>query len=436
MRYDRDEFLSSPLGRLAAHNARSARQVWLKLAGQPQSKNSATESSVARDQADINQQMTVFGRKGPFRVPVVLQLDFSACPPNPPDVHTLAKHYLDVLQQPLPRSGVNRPRLLLNDDRQVRLLFCGYDLEAPKNSGVVMRVATLTDFVRDLELYADIKQGNFDGVNGRSVRDWINSAGDQDEERFADAWQEHRRHQELRAERTALFGPDGYSLMEEMHQRDVQELTLGGREPRPDNLAMIYAPHVGRPDASSPLHRFELSNSELISSYLGHPVLSVNLSAPAVRRGESDAFKAQVRLALGELRVQRPWMFPLRTMLGITVLYTAPASGQAIDLDNLARRIVPFVHSELKPPSDPVHLVDLSRVPAESRQFYEARLQRLKRTPKHHVTRYQVLRLPRHSGDPAEGSVKLVLHGGQRYWGPWAAVDDAIGRWAQDVRDE
>ncbi len=62
-------------------------------------------------------------------------------------------------------------------------------------------------------------------------------------------------------------------------------------------------------------------------------------------------FKKAVREALVEFKKNRPVMYPLLTLAGATILYIPPSDGLRIDLDNLARRVIPSVHEELRPPA-------------------------------------------------------------------------------------
>jgi hypothetical protein len=66
----------------------------------------------------------------PMRGPVALDLHFRAAQRNPPSIHRVVKHTLDLLGPALP--GIKRPRrrsVLYRDDRQVKFLYADLDQE-------------------------------------------------------------------------------------------------------------------------------------------------------------------------------------------------------------------------------------------------------------------------------------------------------------------
>jgi hypothetical protein len=103
-------------------------------------------------------------------------------------------------------------------------------------------------------------------------------------------------------------------------------------------------------------------------------------------------------------------LFPLKTQAGITILFQPPECG-SIDLDNLARRIVPFVNEE----------------------WYQERQMAMKRMPKHSITHYQVIQLPRLSGDSEHGFVRLILESGEGFETLWRKIDTLADRWEKKV---
>lgn len=126
-------------------------------------------------------------------------------------------------------------------------------------------------------------------------------------------------------------------------------------------------------------------------------------------------------------------MFPLLTTIGVTMLYVPPAVGLGIDVDNLARRVIPFVHEELKPPSTLHHAAKgyESVQDAEWEQQNREELKRLNRLPPYQVSKYQIFELPRTSADPADGSVSMVIDVGLGSFGPWHKADEIIDAWKE-----
>src|SRR5437016_4253387 len=155
----RNDFLNSAKGRLLAYRKRKKRVVDFLWSGKLQSKNSASPKLNARFQNELLENMKLYGRKGPFTGALVVEIQFWAGARNSPGVHSLAKHYLDLLQKPTPGVSLNRSRVLVRDDAQIEFLSCSYDTRMD-DDGLRLRVRRLSDFFEDLELYSDIAGGN------------------------------------------------------------------------------------------------------------------------------------------------------------------------------------------------------------------------------------------------------------------------------------
>ena len=122
----------------------------------------------------------------------------------------------------------------------------------------------------------------------------------------------------------------------------------------------------------------------------------------------------------------------LRRALTPKLAGTAPAERGAVDLDNLARKVIPHVHDVLEPPSmwrvaRPIDQTDTRLV-----EFFDKQARIAKRLPKHQVTRYEVIDIPRTSSDPPEGSVRLVLCDGVQGRTFAEFIDSAIKEWDED----
>ncbi|MFN5946625.1 MAG: hypothetical protein ACK5Q4_07190 [Phycisphaerae bacterium] len=210
------------------------------------------------------------------------------------------------------------------------------------------------------------------------------------------------------------------------------------REPRPDQLGVLYSPIIGAGHVQKELQAIRVGTSQMLKQLFETDGMSIDLGAPAIREGQSAEFRAAIASTLSEYRKAEPVMFPLLSTLGVTVLYLPPKDGhaQGIDLDNLARRVIPHVHAELRPPSNLAHTIQLEKLPKDLQGMWQSTLEKLKRTPRYHVTRYQVLVLQRFAGDPIDGRVRLVLHGGDGYTGPWDESDLLLSDWADYVERE
>jgi hypothetical protein len=140
-----------------------------------------------------------------------------------------------------------------------------------------------------------------------------------------------------------------------------------------------------------------------------------------------------VRNALKKLRSHR-LLFPLLMPVGITVLYLPHGRGQELDLDNLARRVVPFFHDALRPPSDLVHSLEIDDMPdGKAKTYFMAKRADLSGLPKVHVASYQVLRLPRTTSDPVKGNVRLLIHVAEPFGGVWNHVARTLSDWSHEL---
>ena len=154
-----------------------------------------------------------------------------------------------------------------------------------------------------------------------------------------------------------------------------------------------------------------------------------------MEEGESKKFKQLVREVIKDFAGRFPHLIPLVTQVGLTILYQPPSNGLGIDLDNLARRIVPFFKDIMRPPSNHLFTVDLERIPRSDIAVSLAKARAsLKGMPKHSVTHYQVVQLPRLEGDSEHGFVRLCLEPGDSPVTLWAKIEGYVDAWEEKLR--
>ena len=119
-----------------------------------------------------------------FRVPAAIHMHFHVdVQRQPPQIHSLPKHYLDLLQTDLPSRLPQFRKLLLQDDRLVKVLLCDYTFaEYDVPPFVSFELRTLTDFARELQFYQKVVRGDFDHVDKISTLN-IRDRGKNDESR-------------------------------------------------------------------------------------------------------------------------------------------------------------------------------------------------------------------------------------------------------------
>jgi hypothetical protein len=227
----------------------------------------------------------------------------------------------------------------------------------------------------------------------------------------------------------ARFGQDTADNMELIWKRDAQEAVLSNRRLELRTIASLLRPRYGRFRKHPEFKSILAATSRMVCSVYEQPFMSVDFGARAVKQGESKEFRERVREGLRKAREQSQLLSPLLAPCGVTVLYLPPENASKIDLDNLVREsIIPAVHEILQPPGTPRDF--LLRIDSgDMDPNLAAMLERYKRGPKFHITGYQVFALPRNRGDPKNGNVRLILHGGDIWQTTWELLDSALSEW-------
>jgi hypothetical protein len=464
------KFWNTRKGALLQLNRRKAQQVYIDVPGALESKTAKKLANAISFQDHVRKQMTALGRVRPFRAPVAIEIHFTPSIDRPPPaIHSLAKYYLDLLQWPAGGSANDKSRLLLEDDRQVKALICTYWLGVDhQNPSVRLRITTMNNFVRDLQLFKKVRLGDFTELSDDGLRrsayadaaeDWeIDSLDDPLEQ-----LQEHIRDKDAFVQARSV---EAYEVHRMFLQQLCQEKFLTKRELAPDALAFLLSPYAGRRTKNP--HQ----NLNSLVASMGrqwHQLIGIDLGPSAVRPGEGDLFKKAVRTKLADVRQKEKLMNPLLTTIGVTIVYVPPKNANGIDLPKPHREkvylrellavkdgkesvaklplclgknigdesIITFVHEELHPPSTIAHASKAYHaVLASSDEWAEsirAELKSLNRLPQHQVSRYQIFELPRCDTDSDDGNVHLIIHGGLGSLGPWNDADDVIRKWEQAV---
>jgi len=427
---DRTEYLETGDGqRNERRKRRTKRQLFIVPNHEPKSKTSIADADKIQFQREILAQMKQSGRIA-YRSPVVLEIDFFSHQKDPPAVHTLAKNYMDLLQEPVDDSGIERSRLLLADDRQIDVLIVNYHLRQLEDPEIRLQVDTVTNFAQDIALLERIRHHDFRDDPSYDVDSvWDEDSEGRRHDRLSDAMRELREWECHRADLEAQLGPAGFEGMHRMNLMRAQGLHLDTFEPKVQDLLFLLGPLVS---GGSGMEKLQAQMRDMIVT----PPLMLDLTHAPVKGVGKDVFKTNVANALAAFKAEHSLLFPLLHTAGVTILCVPPkiqaveGKEQYVDLDNLARYVIPAVHEVLEPPADTVHTLDVAAIADERlRKRCEDRLERMKRTPKYSVTQYQIIRLPRLEGDPDNGLVRLALCNGGPYESLWSRMDQIIGRW-------
>jgi hypothetical protein len=345
-----------------------------------------------------------------------------------PQIDKLPKHYLDLLQAPRHPGQKNSPKLLLQDDRLVKILICTYSFaDSPGSTPhVFFEVSTRTDFIQELLLYNRLLNRDFDGL--RDLVRLFAADSNEDEERYSDAIREYRdTFRQYRAAKGQY--KHIYEALLPSLKESAQDALLRRREPQPIQFAKVYESLTKRKLADRNLMHIV---AKMLRQVFETGIATINLGPPAIHKGDSDKFKEKVQSALAEMRHSTPILEPLLTTVGITILYLPPLNEQKIDIDNLAMRVIPYVRTELKPPATFFHAIQNYK-PGAITPMVRDRQAKLNRVEKNQVTRYQVFEIPRLKDDPIEGKVSVLIHGRNEYSDPWKSLREALDLWEKLV---
>jgi hypothetical protein len=433
------EYLETQQAQRAERRKRVMRRQRFVVANhEPKSKNSMSPAEEIAFQQTIVQQLRQAKRQA-FRSKVVLEVDFYSHQNDPPAVHTLAKNYMDLLQKPVPGSGITRKHLVLADDRLIDVLIVNYHLRDGEGPAVEFEVGTMADFVADLALLERIRNCDFaDEIRYDPDTVWSRSRYVREEDRLSEALENLRSWERRQTYIEEQWGAAAFAGMHRMNVMRVQELYLEAREPKIEDILTLLAPLV-HPDNPMLGAIHQIMRNCIVTPPLMLDLTHAPVPGEIAGTGKST-FKTAVAAALTDFKKDHGLLFPLLATIGVTILCVPPKSqahdGKEtyVDLDNLARYVVPIVHEQLRPPADTIYTFDLTAIrDAERRADYEQQLLRLKRTPKESITQYQMLRMPRLPGDPEKGFVRLALCNGGAYEGLWRRMDKIVFDWEREV---
>jgi Holliday junction resolvase RusA-like endonuclease len=419
------DFLESAYGQALQYRKRRDRQVEIWWNGSLQTKGTRDSESNLSFQKSVLKMMESMGRKGPYKGPLFLELQFHPPEKNAPSIQNLAKHYLDLLMSPLPGLSLNRKKLLLQDDSQIQFLSCNY---APMvfEEGIRLRVHRLSDFFADLRLYQALRSGDL-GDRVDDEKDEI----DLFEDDQVDSWLDFQKE---RKEWKRRLGEEAFVSYELMMQRFAQEEALKQRKIPLHALGGLFGTKHQARAHHAMMKDVLLANASMSRYAYFHALTAVDMGARPLVKGDSDLFKARVREGLVAYKKRIPLFSPLLVTVGVTIIYVPPVEAPKVDLDNLARKsIIPAVHEILEPPSS--SLAGLRRLKAKHPEGSDIDefIRRVQKMPPVQVAGYDILCAERLPDDPPNGSVKLLLHAGDAMRSTLTHLKDVLDEWERNV---
>ncbi len=431
---DRGKYVETRRGQAAALRKRLMRRFTLSIGQQPQSKNTSVADVVAFQQA-VAVQLDKVGASE-FTGPVFLQLEFTTASKTPPAIYKLPKNYLDLLEVPRDDAGIDRPRLLYKNDRQVKALIVRYRLEgANEQPRIWVQAEPWRNFLADVDLLQKIHCDAFedDGDSWREARsDDVLPPFADDEGADDDGLEQLVEFEREKSYFVRAFGSGAYEAQHEMMRRSMQQEELR----RTDRFICsgVLSAFQSTPRTKGGAH-------DIFLAHLAAATRNMSLGTPFVldlhhaphRKGDSEQFDVTLRKALCEYKAKRPYLFPLTSQLCVTLLMVPPVDGGK-DLANLARLVLPALHEIWAPPSHVAHTINMEKIKDSTiRSFWEKMQQELPKEPRHSITEYRAFELPRLPGDAPEGFVRLAVGEGQRPVRFREEIDGVLGEWRQSV---
>jgi hypothetical protein len=294
----------------------------------------------------------------------------------------------------------------MKDDRQVGVLIVNYHVQEENEEPLIeLTMAPMGDFLEDLQLYETLRSGTEfaedDGDYSYDAEDLFENSSRFDVNDLEEALERLTSYREMIREWEEAEELKG---IERHYLREVQSAFMRADNINPHDLVVMY-------------HTFESRKRDILDTILDHhrklimsaPFSPLRSTGLPTKKGESEQFKETIRAMVNKYKQRYPILVPLLINMKLTILYVPPKE-QEIDLDNLARHIVPMVNEALKPPTGIWFDVDA----------------RPKGHPKHSIIQYQIIKLPRSELDPENGVARLVLGEYEPYNNLWRDIDRLI----------
>lgn len=396
-------FLDSYEGKRARLNVQRKRSVFIHVADvEPQSKK-MPEDDRLKFQRSVAEHMVDFHRY-PFSGPIALSLSFTTTGKNPPQAHTVAKNYLDLLGERMQQVDFPRKHLLYKDDSQIHVLAVqGQNLPAQplinndddprERPSTFIDAKPLSVLLEKLDLAADWirleeqrTENSYDVEEGRHVEHYADITNDECQWRavFGDQYDAYVKITRICAQR-ALLKRSGVSIT---------------------TLNCLYRNRV---DKKFGLKLFD-PTPHLIASFL-----RLHMGELPTGHGQSALFKERISDAIAEFKDRWDWIInPLVVPVALEVIVRPnPNTPVAVlhDLDNIVRDyLLPKIVPAFSPTRDYRSTDDFAELLVshpETMKNWDVRPPGPACT-NIGVTRYEAWRLPAVEGEPGFVSVALV----------------------------
>lgn len=422
----RSEYIVTREGQAHEKFKRSLDKIYLQIQQEPKSKNGISLDEKKEFRERVRQLLKKQKRRA-FRSDIILEIDFQTKQDNPPALHTLTKNYLDLLHKPMPDVDSNK-EILFKDDSQIKTLIANYHLNTfiNKKPEIRIRAYRFSHFIKDIELAGRIRHDRFEDDSGFSYR--YRRYDDFEEEeyiRFNDDYYDDLL--ELEKDKDWYIEKSGvsfYTLQKQYLQRRIQEQFLQQNNISINNLISLFQASFNYNNKYSFDKKFQ-KLWELTANLISVSTNSIELGGAPYQKGDTRIFKSNLEKKLKEFKSKYRILFPLLQPISVTVFYTPPIQN-VLDLDNLARYIVPLLTEIFEPPA----ILEL----AYDSKFLNDSLKRevsiLQRFPKNGIANYQLIYRPRAEDTPDEGIINFYITDGMFLNNNiWRTIDRFIDKW-------
>ncbi len=431
------KYFNTPEGQIRLRLVRLRSWFYATIDQEPKSKASKQEEKIYF-QTKILEELKKY-KKRAYISPIVLQIDFYTSQKTPPGIHNLAKNYLDLLQDPVPGLKIKCKKILYNNDRQIKLLIINYHLgEGP---AIHIHAETLRNFICDLDLFRRIEINDFEKSQEFDNHEIDNYKHKLHEELYEDDFNnEHftmRELKELRDQKDIYVKKHGlkfYLSYEDMIIRDIQSNYLKSRQLTINWLTSIFPSYYLRDKSrATGIDLFE-HTAMLGRNFVG--TLGIPFPSKPTEEGKTKVFKEEVKKILEDFKRRYPILFPLKSVLGVTILFLPPKNGN-IDLDNLARKyIVPFINDIIQPPRNYAETVSFEDMPNDFlKKHLLEELEKLPKEPHYSIVQYQIIEVPRVKDDLPEGYIRLLFNDGSYESNLWIKLKHILDKWKEHLKD-
>ena len=439
---DKSEYLKTPRGQYG-------RYMWRKLRGrshysfdeEPKSKKSMKRPQKIEFQRKLLKKLKAH-KKRAYRSSIIAELSFETTAQNPPFIHSVVKNYQDLFEKPLDKS-IPWKGLVYQDDKNIFGISARYHPGAGE-PGIKASFVPFRDFLKDLDLVGEIISGEYsDYIKCYDFEDLMAEIqGRRRDDYDDDSLESQRDFIYDRETFVQALGEEAYNAMLLSHRISAQEHLLRGLDLSVRDLHLFYMPLImeqkyGRQIPSSKQGLDEIPY--VTSKWIANSPIRIQLPNVPLKKGDTEVFKQEVRSSLDAFHRGHPIFKPLHIPVNLNVLYKPPkAFGNFFnDLDNMMRMIVPAFNEIFEPPSTHVSHVNLDGI--KDPELYKSlkRMQeRIPRSVRTSICGYDIYKMPRSSGDDAQGYLTASFSSGtSSISSPVFIIDSIIDKWIECCED-